>query len=86
MKLAAHFGVPAVVVINKADLNSEQAHRIENIAKAHGSRVIGRIPFDRVVNDALMVGKTVIEYGDGTAEKAIRATWSELQKALRGGT
>jgi len=83
MKLAAHFGVPAVVVINKADLNSEQARRIEDIAKAHGSRVIGRIPFDRVVNDALMAGKTVIEYGDGTAEKAIRATWNKLQESLR---
>lgn len=84
MKLAAHFGVPAVVVINKADLNSEQARRIENIAKAHGSRVIGRIPFDRVVNDALMAGKTVIEYGNGNAEEAIRAVWKELQKTLAG--
>lgn len=86
MKLAAHFGVPAVVVINKADLNSEQARRIEDIAKAHGSRVIGRIPFDRAVNDALMAGKTVIEYGDGNAEKAIRATWTELQKTLHSNT
>jgi MinD superfamily P-loop ATPase len=85
MKLAAHFGVPAVVVINKADLNSEQARRIEDIAKAHGSRVIGRIPFDRVVNDALMAGKTVIEYGNGNAEEAIRAVWKELQETLAGG-
>lgn len=83
MKLAAHFGVPAVVVINKADLNTEQAHRIEEIAQAHGSRVIGRIPFDRVVNDALMAGKTVIEYGKGSAEEAIRQIWAELQKELR---
>ena len=93
MKLAAHFGVPAVVVINKADLNSEQAQRIEDIAKAHGSRVIGRIPFDRVVNDALMAGKTVIEYGNGpqqarqgggrsNAEEAIREVWARLQEAL----
>jgi len=82
MKLAAHFGVPAVVVINKADLNSEQACRIEEIAKGHGSRVIGRIPFDRAVNDALMAGKTVTEYGKGNAEEAIGALWKELQEAL----
>jgi MinD superfamily P-loop ATPase len=82
MKLAAHFGVPAVVVINKADLNSEQARRIENIAKAHGSRVIGRIPFDRVVNDALMAGKTVIEYGGGHAEEAIRGVWTEIRNEI----
>jgi MinD superfamily P-loop ATPase len=82
MKLAAHFGVPAVVVINKSDLNSEQAHRIEDIAKTHGSRVIGRIPFDRAVNDALMAGKTVIEYGKSNAEEAIREVWQRLREVL----
>lgn len=84
MKLAAHFRVPAVVVINKADLNTEQAQRIEEIAEANGSRVIGRIPFDRAVNDALMAGKTVIEYGKGNAEEAIRGVWVRLQEALAG--
>ncbi len=84
MKLAAHFGVPAVVVINKSDLNIEQARRIEDIAKAHGSRVIGRIPFDRAVNDALMAGKTVIEYGRGSAGEAIREVWKSLQETLAG--
>ncbi len=84
MKLAAHFSVPAVIVINKADLNREQARRIEALAGAHGSRVIGRIPFDRAVNDALMAGKTVIEYGKGQAEEAIREVWERLQEALAG--
>ncbi|MBN1556826.1 MAG: 4Fe-4S binding protein [Lentisphaerae bacterium] len=84
MQLAAHFGVPALVVINKADLNTRQAGRIDEIARAHGSRVIGRIPFDRAVNDALMAGQTVIEYGDGRAEQAIRAVWRELQQILAG--
>lgn len=83
MKLAEHFGVPTVVVINKADLNTEQAQHIENIAQAHGSQVIGRIPFDRVVNDSLMAGKTVIEYGKGNAEEAIRQIWAKLQTELR---
>ena len=83
MKLAAHFGVPAVVVINKADLNIEQAQRIEDIAKAHGSRVIGRIPFDRVVNDALVAGKTVIEYGKSRAGEAIRHLWNEIRKEVK---
>ena len=83
MKLAAHFRVPTRVVINKADLNARQAHCIEEIAQAHGSRVIGRIPFDRSVNDALMAGKTVIEYGSCNAEAAIRNVWATLREMLR---
>lgn len=82
MRLVAHFGVPSVVVINKADLNAEQAERIEEIARARGSRVIGRIPFDRSVNDALMAGKTVIDYGKGPAVEAMRNIWANLQAAL----
>ncbi|MBU0714332.1 MAG: P-loop NTPase [Verrucomicrobia bacterium] len=83
LELAAHFRVPALVIINKADLNQEQAERIVRIAEKRYSRVIGRIPFDRVVNDALMAGKTVVEYGKSTAADAIGAIWRELQRVLR---
>jgi MinD superfamily P-loop ATPase len=82
MKLAAHFGVKVAVVINKADLNAKQGERIAKLADEHGAPVIGRIPFDRAVNDALMAGKTVLDYGDSAAEKALRETWDNLQSAL----
>ncbi|MCK5849319.1 MAG: 4Fe-4S binding protein, partial [Kiritimatiellae bacterium] len=81
-KLTQHFDVPALVIINKADLNAEQTARIEDIAKKHDSRVIAMIPFDRTVNDALMEGKTVIEYGKCDAEEAIRQAWGEIKTAL----
>ncbi|MFW6414566.1 MAG: P-loop NTPase, partial [Verrucomicrobiota bacterium] len=45
MQLAAHFGIPTAVVINKADLNPEQADFIDRIARDNNSQVIGRIPF-----------------------------------------
>jgi len=83
LALAAHFGVPALVVINKADLNTEQAARINEIAKQQNSRVIARIPFDRAVNDALMAGKTVVDYGESAAVDAIREAWAEVRSALR---
>lgn len=82
IKLAKHFGIPTAVVINKADLNTEQSVRIEAIAKANDSRVIGKIPFDRVVNDALMAGKTVIDYGAGKANQTMHDIWEALQQEL----
>lgn len=80
MQLAGHFGVATAVVINKADLNIGQAQRIAEIAIKHGSSVIGHIPFDRAVNDALMAGKTVLDYGESDAEKAVRVIWKNLQE------
>ncbi len=86
LKLACHFGVPARVVINKADLNDAQALRIDQLAAEHEAPVIGRIPFDREVNAALMAGKTVIEHGRGPAVAAIREIWTALQQAVALGT
>jgi MinD superfamily P-loop ATPase len=82
LSLTKHFGIPALIVINKADLNVEQAERIESIATDNGSRVIARIPFDRNVNDALMAGKTVIEYGKGPAFEAMHNIWNVIKKEL----
>ena len=82
LKLSTHFGVPTLVVINKADLNEKQAQKIKHIAKQAGSPVIGEIPFDSNVNEALMNGKTVIEHGIGPAVKAIHAVWNVLQKEV----
>jgi MinD superfamily P-loop ATPase len=81
--LSNHFGVPSMVIINKADLNSDQAQRIEKIAKEKNSRVIARIPFDRAVNSALMEGKTVVQYGDSAAGDAIRKAWQDVRDAVK---
>ncbi len=83
LDLATHFGVPARVIINKADLNTEQVARIEAIANQKGSSVIAHIPFDQAVNDALMAGKTVVQYGESVAADAIKDAWDKVQTALQ---
>ena len=82
LQLVAHFGVPAAIVINKADLNAEQAARIESLAAARGATILGRIPFDRTVNDALMAGKTVVDFGDSPARTAILEIHRSLQQRI----
>ncbi len=82
LRLTEHFRVPAKVIINKSDLNENQAARIEDLAEEFGSEVIAKIPFDRHVNEALMAGKTVIEYGKGPACDAIRSSWDIIKNLL----
>lgn len=79
LQLVAHFGVPAGVVINKADLNADQAERIEELSRERGAQILGRIPFDRRVNDSLMAGKTVVDFGDSPARNAML----EIHEALK---
>jgi len=79
LKLAKHFRVESKVVINKADLNKNQANRIYNLANESGAEVIAEIPFDDNVLNALKEGKTVIEYNDqAPASKIIKEIYKKI--------
>jgi len=84
LKLCQHFGVPTSVVINKANLNPEQAQRIHRMAEQAHSRVIGEIPFDRNIHAALMAGKTILDYNQGPAVDVLKQIWAELGQEMKG--
>jgi MinD superfamily P-loop ATPase len=81
--LAAFFRVPAMVCVNKFDLNPDQAEAIEAFAGWKGIAVVSRIPFDPVFTKAMVEGKTVIEY-DGHSEgaRAVTALWEKVKERL----
>jgi MinD superfamily P-loop ATPase len=80
--LAAHFRIPMAVCINRADLNPEVASAIERWCQARGIRVVGRIPYDPVFNDAQARRKSVVEVGNGPAATALRELWQETHATL----
>ncbi|MEN6537763.1 MAG: 4Fe-4S binding protein [Bryobacteraceae bacterium] len=80
VKLAAHFLVSTSVIINKSDINPDQAAEIDTFASAHGISVLGRIPYDPVVTAAQLVGKSVIEYSEGPFSSKLREIWDDLSQ------
>jgi MinD superfamily P-loop ATPase len=79
LDLAAHFGLPAAVVINKADLSADLCGRIESHCADRDVPVLGRLAFDRVFVDALVAGRTVLEHApDSAAAAAVRALWTAV--------
>ena len=79
LKLAKHFNVEAKVIINKADLNSEQADRIYKLATDYGAEVIAEIPFDENILNALKEGKAVVEYNsEAPSSMIIREIYKKL--------
>jgi MinD superfamily P-loop ATPase len=83
IQLAGHFKVPAMICVNKFDLNLELNREIENYAKEKGLSCLGHIPFDPVFTKAMIQGQTVFEYdGQTTVSKAIRDTWQQLSGKL----
>lgn len=82
--LCQHFGVPAMVCINKYNINEDNSRRIVEQCSAQGIQVAARIPFDTSVTEALVRGLSVVEYSkDGVATK-IEALWDSVLKRLEG--
>jgi MinD superfamily P-loop ATPase len=79
-----HFGVEAFVVINKADLNAMRTQEIREFCKNRRTEVLGDIPFDSVVTEALVDGRPVTVYSDGQVSQAIKAVWASLALRLGG--
>jgi len=66
-----HFGIPAHLVINKADLSPALAERVRRFAEESGLPVLGEIPFDRRVTEAMVAGRSAVEDDGSPASKAI---------------
>ena len=79
LALTRHFGIPALVCVNKWELNPQVADQIERSAKSLGASIAGRICYDRAVTRAQVAGVTVVEFG-GRAAEDIRKMWQGIQR------
>jgi len=77
-----HFGVPAMVCINKYDINEDNSRQIENYCHAQGVQVAAKVPFDSVVTKALVQGLPVVEYSQGEVTEEILHLWEIVSKRL----
>jgi len=82
-ELAAFFKIPAMMCVNKFDLNPSAGEAIEAFARERDISVIGRVPFDPVFTKAMVQGKTIVEF-DGHSEGcvAVKSIWETLAQRL----
>jgi MinD superfamily P-loop ATPase len=82
LKLAQHFKIPSMVCINKFDINLENSHQIISYGESNGSRIIGNIPYEPKVVEALVNRKTVMEYPCNGVETIIQQIWRQVETEL----
>ena len=79
IELAGHFQIPVKLVVNKYDLNPQVCSQIENCSRDKGVEVIGKIPFDKSVVEAMVAGKTIPEYINGTVKEELEKIWNGVK-------
>lgn len=77
-----HFGVPALVCINKFDINEENSRQIEQSCRGMGIAGVYKLPFDNVVTEALIRGVPVVEYARDGIARRIHELWHSVSAAL----
>ncbi len=77
-----HFGVPAMVAVNKADLNPAHTERIAAFCAEREIPLVGRIPYDTVVTRAMVNGQPVTAFDDGAVAQALRDLWGRVKETL----
>ncbi len=85
--LAAGFKVPAMVCINKSDLNIDQTAAIERLAADRGIPVVGKVPFDPAFTRSMVQGKTLMEYEPSSpVSDTVRRIWEVIMasEAMNG--
>ncbi|MBA3072694.1 MAG: hypothetical protein FP831_03795 [Anaerolineae bacterium] len=79
LETLSHFRVPTVICINKADLYLEGTRQIKEFAVSKGIEVLGEIPFDEHILDAMLQGAPVTAlYVESPASYAINQIWEQL--------
>jgi MinD superfamily P-loop ATPase len=74
-----HFGIRAMVCINKADIYPEGAVEIEAFCQEQDIDVMGRIPFDLSVTESMVQGQPVTAYlPESGASQALISIWNKV--------
>ena len=79
IELAAHFKVPAMVCVNKYDLNPKQTQAIEQMVRNMDVTFLGKIPFDPVFTKSMVQGKTIFEYDkESSTRQFVKNIWDGI--------
>jgi len=89
LELSVHFMIPAVVCINKYDINEETTLLIEKFCTEIGIPVLGKLPYNDIATKAMLQEKTVIEYAKNSDHanesefaNKVRKIWAKIEERL----
>jgi MinD superfamily P-loop ATPase len=85
LDVCRYLHVPAMVCINKYDLNENNTRNIETYCSTQGVKVAATIPFDNRVTKAMIQRVSVVEYSEDRVTKEIKKLWNVIRETLKKG-
>ncbi|RQD73497.1 MAG: (4Fe-4S)-binding protein, partial [Halanaerobium sp. MSAO_Bac5] len=72
IEVVNHFKIPAGLVINKYDLNTEISQKIENYCQDLGIETLTKIPYSRVIVESLKKGELFVNNDQDLRNKMLK--------------
>lgn len=81
IELLRSFHIPVKAILNKCDMDPQMAERLKKYFECEEIPLLAEVPFDREMVDAMLTGKTIIEYRpDSNISRLIEHAWEQLSR------
>ncbi len=86
LQTTQHFGVPAMVVVNKSDLNATRVQEIKSYCQTQDIALAACLPYDTDVTAAMVQGLPITAYAtEGAISQALHEVWAKIKQQLEIG-
>ncbi len=79
---AGKFGATCIICVNKFDVNLVNTKKIEEYCKQRNIHMVGKIPFDPLVVEAVNHWKPLVLLENSPAKDAVLSIWKEVEALL----
>lgn len=83
VELTKHFDIPAMICINKYDINPKITEEIKNAANGWNLQIAGEIAYDSSATKAQIAARSIVEYSNGSLKGQIISLWESVLCALQ---
>lgn len=84
LQVTEHFGIDALVIINKSDLNKDITAGIEEFCQQKDIMLAGKVPFDSQVVKAMRQGELIVDYNpESRVTAALKRIWKRVNNKLK---
>jgi MinD superfamily P-loop ATPase len=83
LQLIKHFKVKPLVCVNMYDINKDNTDKILGFCEENSIKVVGKVPFNSKVTEAMVNGKTIVEYSpESNVAKEIENIWKSCKDSF----
>jgi MinD superfamily P-loop ATPase len=83
LALLNHFSIPALLCINKYDINTVNTQNIVDFCASNNVDIVGKISYDPIITRAMVAGMSIVEYSPTSSlVKEITAVWKQVLTQL----